>query len=65
MLELEPKRVVRLELPQDEELHHDKLNEYTNSNYGLLVRRLIETGYLVADKASRLAEPSNLRPSVA
>ncbi|KAI8715200.1 hypothetical protein NCS52_01027200 [Fusarium sp. LHS14.1] len=42
VLELGPKHVVRLELPQDKELHHDRLNEFVKSNHGLLLGRTIQ-----------------------
>ncbi|RSL86842.1 hypothetical protein CDV31_016346 [Fusarium ambrosium] len=42
VLELGPKHVVRLELPRDKELHHDRLNEFANSHHGLLLSRTIQ-----------------------
>lgn len=43
---------MRLELPQDKELHHDRLNEFVKSNHGLLVRDLTNASYELANKAN-------------
>ncbi|KAJ3537064.1 hypothetical protein NM208_g6470 [Fusarium decemcellulare] len=42
VLKLGPKHLVPLDLPQEKELYHDKLNEFVKSNCGLLESRIVE-----------------------